>query len=212
MRLFLIRHGQTKWNVELRAQGHTDIPLDETGCQQAEQLASSLTKSYIRHIWTSDMQRALGTAQPIASITGAPLRKMTVLRERKLGVLEGKPFYELGATITNYSRQHGVPYYKVPIEGGESIEDVWNRLDEVIAELDDVVDNCAIVSHGGTTSLLLAKLVKGNIETARSFRLGNASVTVLERYEDRWLVHRVNDTSHLSKQTNLAGSVDGATR
>ena len=62
MRLYLVRHGQTDWNVQKRAQGHTDRPLDETGLQQAKLVGNAFLDLPVQRILTSDLIRAKQTA------------------------------------------------------------------------------------------------------------------------------------------------------
>ena len=72
-RILAIRHGETAWNVGGRLQGHLDIPLNDTGRLQAERLARSLAeREPVDAIYTSDLSRALATAQALAHATGAP--------------------------------------------------------------------------------------------------------------------------------------------
>src|SRR6218665_51428 len=68
-----IRHGETAWNVDTRIQGPLDIPLNDTGLWQAEQLARALAGEPIAAIYTSDLQRAHATAQAVARTTRPPL-------------------------------------------------------------------------------------------------------------------------------------------
>nr|HMS56693.1 histidine phosphatase family protein [Fimbriimonadaceae bacterium] len=75
MKLFLVRHGQTVWNSESRAQGHSDIPLDSVGVQQARMLASSLAEQGIRRILTSDLNRAYSTSLPVSESLGIEITK-----------------------------------------------------------------------------------------------------------------------------------------
>src|SRR5881227_154431 len=94
MRLYLVRHGQTSWNVEQRAQGHTDIPLDEEGLRQADMLGHSFASASVDRVLTSDLIRSVQTAEPIANYSGAPMHIDRRLRERSFGSWEGLPFDE----------------------------------------------------------------------------------------------------------------------
>jgi probable phosphoglycerate mutase len=85
----LLRHGQTIWNVERRFQGHTDIPLDETGKAQAERAGRLLAALRPDVIVSSDLARAVATAQPLAKLTGLVVTLDKDLRERSGGKWEG---------------------------------------------------------------------------------------------------------------------------
>nr|BFE82113.1 hypothetical protein GCM10020093_047140 [Planobispora longispora] len=88
-RVLCLRHGQTLWNVERRFQGHTDIPLDETGLAQAARAASMLATLRPELIVSSNLQRAAGTAQALARLTGLDVAVDEDLRERGGGEWEG---------------------------------------------------------------------------------------------------------------------------
>lgn len=197
MRIYLIRHGQTSWNIAGRAQGHSDIPLDPTGLHQAELLAQSFSDHQVSRILCSDLMRARQTAEPLARITNAPVEYRTDLRERGFGEWEGKPFDGLHRDIAELAIQGDIGEQHVRPPGGESFADVWSRLDLLYAELTHSEDDIAVVSHGGTCSLLLARLVNGTLETSRAFRFGNTSVTELhERSNGSFFIHRYNDAGH----------------
>ena len=89
LRVVLWRHGQTIWNAEHRYQGHTDIPLDETGLAQAQRAARLLAALGPHAIIASDLSRAAETAQALGELTGVPVRHDQRLRERSGGAWEG---------------------------------------------------------------------------------------------------------------------------
>lgn len=207
MRLLLVRHGQTAWNAELRAQGHSDIPLDELGLSQAEALGAAMALVEPCRILTSDLRRAKQTAEPIARSWGTEALEESRLRERSFGDWEGLLFSKIHEQMAGHDDPFGV---RPP--NGESFRDVWNRLDPIVEQLQDAEDDHLVVTHGGACGLLLAKLVRGSVETSRSFRFGNTGVTELQRRPDGWFtIVRYNDTSHL-EAVPLGGDVDGARR
>jgi probable phosphoglycerate mutase len=88
--LYLARHGETDWNAVGRWQGHTDVPLNETGRQQARALALTLRPYGVHAAVSSDLSRARETAQIVAQALGVPLGPADPdLRERGFGVFEG---------------------------------------------------------------------------------------------------------------------------
>ncbi len=86
---YIFRHGETEWNRERRCQGHTNIPLNETGFQQAAILAQRLHKFPIEVIFSSDLDRALHTGKIVAEKKGIPLLLDVRLRETHYGEIEG---------------------------------------------------------------------------------------------------------------------------
>ena len=89
--IYLIRHGETTWNVERRLQGHTDIPLNTKGILQARQMAQALknTKLLFDVLYTSDLKRAADTANAIVELFGVEAWVDSALRERHFGALQG---------------------------------------------------------------------------------------------------------------------------
>jgi len=87
--ILMIRHGQTAWNEKKRLQGHSDIPLNSKGEMQALALGEALRNEKLDAIFSSDMQRALKTAEAIAIWHGLPVETDPELRERCYGAFEG---------------------------------------------------------------------------------------------------------------------------
>lgn len=94
-RLLLLRHGRTAWNAERRAQGHSDVPLDEVGRAQAAATGPVVAAMAPAVVWASDLQRAHDTGLRVAEARGLPVTVDERLRERSLGVLEGLTYAEL---------------------------------------------------------------------------------------------------------------------
>lgn len=212
MRLYLVRHGQTSWNAEQRAQGHSNISLDLEGLEQARLLGERFLGKRINRVLCSDLDRARQTAAPIADATGAVLEETPILRERGFGDWEGEFFKDIANWWPALEAMQGADRLQLRPPNGESFEDVWHRLDPIIEDLRCDDGNTVVVSHGGTCGLLLARLIKGNLESSRAFRFGNTSVTKLDRRpEGLFMIQYYNDTSHLSERA-LSGSIDGATR
>jgi probable phosphoglycerate mutase len=102
--LFVFRHGETDWNRAGRLQGHIDTPLNATGLAQAAALAEALREHRLDAIVSSDLSRALTTAQIVAETLGLPLTIDHGLRETSVGAAEGLLWKEaqarFGAELT----------------------------------------------------------------------------------------------------------------
>jgi broad specificity phosphatase PhoE len=173
VRVLLVRHGQSTWNAEGRVQGQThDVPLTEVGVAQARDVADRLASMGVRRVYTSDLLRAVQTADHVARATGVVARPDRRLRERSYGLLEGRP----GREVPMLGRRDG----DVP-PGGESFADVVRRvgelLDECLADgVRDGVDCVAMVTHGDTIAAAISWL--GLDPDHGPSSPGNASVTV----------------------------------
>lgn len=199
MRLYIVRHGQTAWNLEGRAQGHTDIPLDLRGEGQAASLAERFAGADVKRVMSSDLIRCRRTAEPTASALGLELEVRTDLRERSFGDWEGRSFRDLAITSAAHPTDIRPP-------GGESFDDVWVRVGPVCDELRETDDNTIVFTHGGTGGVILARLLHGTVLTSKAFRFDNTGVTTLERRkaDGLFMITRYNDASHAEQSGSVA--------
>jgi 2,3-bisphosphoglycerate-dependent phosphoglycerate mutase len=161
--LWLVRHGESTWNVAGLAQGHNDLAeLTDRGLTQASDAAWQFRDRPVRAIYASDLRRARQTAAAFALVLGLPVFADTRLRERSLGVLEGLPSATIGASVTGLDEGR-VADPDVRPDGGESVRDLYRRAAQFIDELaatvdDDDAGDVVVVAHGGTVRVLEAYL------------------------------------------------------
>jgi alpha-ribazole phosphatase len=155
-KLILIRHGETNWNVEGRYTGQTDIPLNSHGIKQAHILTKRLSSQNIDAIYSSDLRRALQTAEILAEACGAPLFADARLREINQGQWEGMHFEEIRARFAKAWRRRKDNPLEVAPPGGETVRQVRARVLHVVEEILQRHPNhvVAIVSHGLALSIL----------------------------------------------------------
>ncbi len=212
MHIYLVRHGQTSWNASQKCQGHTDIPLDESGTEQASRLVQVFDSLPLKRILTSDLSRAIETAQPVAAHHNIQIEARFDLRERSFGDWEGAAFEDLGRFFVEESLKTGSAATELRPPNGESLADVWARIERVTEEIHAEHEPILVVTHGGTCSLLLAKLIGSTLESSRAFRFSNTGISTLARRPDVGLhLQKYNDTSHLRERA-LVGSVEGPHR
>jgi uncharacterized phosphatase len=140
--LYLVRHGETDWNRQRRIQGRTDIPLNDTGREQARLTGMLLTRRPIDRVVASPLGRARETAEIIARELGLgepALRDALV--ERDYGAAEGLSYREIDARYPEGT----------PVPGRESREEVAARIvpDLVRLAADHPGESIVVVSHGG---------------------------------------------------------------
>lgn len=200
LRLLLVRHGQTAWNAQGRNQGTADIPLDEVGFRQSEQVAGALLSERIKLVYSSNLMRAVQTAEEIANRSGVTITVDDRLRERDYGDWEGLTSEEIHLRSPEALRIYrSDPSFGSP-PNGESGIDVFARSGYFLLTVleEHKVGNVVIVSHGGTISNLLAALLNASPSSASCFRIFNCGITeVVIRENQRRLLRRYNDTSHL---------------
>lgn len=203
-RILAIRHGETAWNVDTRIQGHLDIPLNDTGRWQAQRLAKALAaRDNIHAIYSSDLQRAHHTAQAIAAATGAPLATHAALRERGFGIFEGKTYVEIEQTWPEESERwrKREPHWAPP--GGESLLQVRERITRTLHELAarHAGEQIALVAHGGIMDQLYRAATGQDLQSPRTWPLGNTAVNRLLWTPQGLSLVGWADTTHLDDST-----------
>ena len=179
--LHFVRHGETDWNRDGRIQGVADVPLSALGREQAEKLAATLGTRQIGTLYSSDLRRALETAEPLAERLGLPIQPTPALRERNFGANESRIAVEVAA---EFGKEVGTrwlgPDERHP--GGESMREVYERvatfLDELLEGLP--ADEIALVTSGGPIRVGTAHLAGEPVETLVWRAFDNCSVTTVE--------------------------------
>lgn len=196
--ILLTRHGQTDWNKVGRWQGHADIPLNETGQQQAQALGERLKNWPIDTIYTSDLQRCVQTAAPLADTLGIEPALAPIWRERHVGDFSGLTGDEARTQYPEIwaNAKRGM----IDPPNGEPFAEVrrraWRAYETVVAAHDEGM--VVVVTHGGLLHALLAQVL-GIASTGygRFSMRGNTGLSVVEVNSQGPVVTRLNDTSHL---------------
>ena len=149
--LLLVRHGETDWNSQGRFQGHADPPLNEAGRRQARELALELEQVDFDVVYTSDLQRALETAEIIVAGRGVPLTVDPGLREIDVGSWSGLTRAEIEERFPGASEHDG--------ESREA------HLERVLSTVERIAEahpreRVLIVSHGGSLRTLRRHALK----------------------------------------------------
>jgi 2,3-bisphosphoglycerate-dependent phosphoglycerate mutase len=197
--LLLIRHGEKEWNREGRIQGHLDIPLSETGIQQAEALAERLAGTAFDALYSSDLARARLTAERVARRTGHRIVTDPRLRERHLGVLQACTADETtGPNREAYAAfRGGTADYVIP--GGESGRGFFARVIGVLTEIAERLagGRVVVVTHGGVLDAVHRHAAGKGPEGPRAVGLLNTSLNVFRFEAGRWSMLTWGDVGHL---------------
>jgi len=202
-RIYFIRHGQTTWNAEFKFQGHTDVPLSRLGIEQAEFLARRLRDYKITAFYTSDLTRAVKTAEILAQPHNLPVMPVPGLREVNFGSWEGKVFTK---EVKDKLIDSGKNWWDSPLDGsgsqGESFSQMSARVNEAIRSiverhLDD--QEIVVVSHGGVIRAVVAAVLGMDLVCYWRLRLDNACLNIIDfNSPDKGILVLFNDLSHLS--------------
>jgi broad specificity phosphatase PhoE len=206
MRVIAIRHGETEWNAAGREQGQLDSPLTARGLKQAEAIAGRLRSVSFSALYSSDLGRALHTAEIVATATGATIEVDAGLRERHTGIFQGLTKEQMAAQYPNeYSAYRAGPYaYQVP--GGESGQQRTERSVRVMNALADrhAEETIVAITHGGFLIGFFEHVLGLAPGNAWRFKRQNAAFNVFARTDGVWSLETWNDTSHL----DALGSLD----
>jgi alpha-ribazole phosphatase len=182
IRLILVRHGETDWNIQQRYQGHTDIELNETGINQAKKLAQELKQEHLDAIYTSDLNRAVQTATIIAEGRKIPVHKIRGLRECSFGIWEGKTFKEMEQKFPEeVARIKGDPVKQIRA-GGESRDQLCVRVEQAIQKIIDQHQDqtVLIVAHGGALAVAMEYITGEGLIARSKYWLENAGYHIVE--------------------------------
>jgi 2,3-bisphosphoglycerate-dependent phosphoglycerate mutase len=193
--VWLVRHGESTWNVAGLAQGHCDTArLTRRGVRQAWGVVGQLGDRPIGALFASDLHRAMATAAPLASVLGLDIARDPRLRERCLGDLEGSATTAVTPAVSGISANRVVdPDARPP--GGESLRDFYRRVAGFVTDLaeqrlpglsrspslglscgPDEAKEVVIVAHGGTLRMLSACLRGVPVERMAWEPLDNACI------------------------------------
>ncbi len=212
MRLVLWRHGRTSWNDAGRFQGHTDIPLDDTGLRQAAAAAATIRALRPSVIVSSDLRRCRQTAAAL----DLPFRTDPRLREIDLGAWSGLTAGEARAQfpLEDAAWRRGEDR---PRGGGETYRQVGVRATEVVDEL--VAEGelgrgqlALIVLHGGSARALLGSLMGLPVDSwYRLGPLGNCRWSLVRSFEGGFRLLEHNVAAEPAPPLTIAGPTVPAT-
>lgn len=197
VRVYLVRHAESTWNVEGRVQGQADPPLSERGHTQAMRLADRFRGDAITALYASPLQRARHTAERIARATDLPVRFDDRLKEHNLGLFTGHVWTDIVEQYPEFARVWMEQALDMP--GGEKHSAFRARaaavMEDIVAQHSE--GKIVVVSHGGLLGEYLAHLLGLDLNRRHPFRFDNASVSVVDVGGPLTRVHRLNDVSHL---------------
>jgi len=200
-RLYLIRHGQSEWNILSKVQGQKDARLTDLGREQAKKIGKRLIDEDIDIIYSSDLSRALETAEIISSIINKPVIESREIREINFGLWEGLTLEEIQ---DKYAEEYLI-WMKSPdkltLEGAETLESLKNRVmpfvDKIITENKN--KNIAIVSHSASLKIIILNLLGIGNGFYKNISLRNVSLSIVECRKYNNVLTLLNDTSHLKE-------------
>ena len=156
--IYIIRHGQTDWNIEHKTQGQTDVVLNKNGIEQAELITKKIANLKIDTIISSDLKRAYMTAQIINKKFNKNIETDKRLREFCFGTLEGITRDKITPEIWDDFNKNPKKF------NAEKREEIFNRIKSFINDIKSNDKNILVVTHGGPI-----RMIKYYLENGESF-------------------------------------------
>ena len=198
-RFIVVRHGETEWNKQHRVQGNGNSPLTPRGLDQADAIAARLATESFAALVSSDLGRALQTAERIARRTGHAVVPDARLRERHFGEGEGMTYDEIDRHFPGaFSRTKEMDAdYRPP--GGETRREFHERIVHAFEALADAHDGqrITVVAHGGVLAALYRMIHAIPIVKAHEIPISNAAYNAITFEADRWALEAWDDVAHL---------------
>ncbi len=205
--VYFVRHGETEYNKEMRFQ-HYDTPLSEVGISQACQVAERFNRISVEALISSDMTRALQTAEKISAVSALAVEECALFHERlRPSVVRGK--IRTDAEITSVAEFIDNSYYEVNPEkrhsDEETFSDIVRRGLSALSLLERRAESrLAVVTHGEFLKTLLALMLfkeaitpKEHMVVNSTFYPGNTGITMCIFRDSGWHVWTWSDQAHL---------------
>lgn len=186
--IYMVRHGETHWNVERRLQGHADSPLTTRGIREAQRVADELAPVRFDVVYASDLLRARRTAELLVQERKLRVIGTELLRERYFGRYEGQPYTHFRTEMADaLAQRDGLVYeqqldYRIHPEI-ETDRQVTDRALDLVQEVTRQHGGKSVlmVTHGGMVRSLLYRLGYGCVDGyPKKLHVGNLGYFVLE--------------------------------
>lgn len=198
-RLLLVRHGQSEWNALGRVQGQQDVALSTLGMAQAEAVAAALATEKAVAVFSSDLQRAVATAAPIASQQRVDVQPTPLLRELAFGLWEGMRWADVRTEYAEFMALWAKDVTANTPPAAETVESLALRGETLLQQWrrDYPEETVIVVTHGGMIRTLLCLALELPLKALQSFGCDNASITELYLFPEGSFLAQLNNTAHL---------------
>lgn len=198
--IYLVRHGETKWNRLQLWQGNSDIHLNKNGKKQAMALAKRFENHDIKAIYSSTLSRALETAEIISKFHNIRPIAVEGLKEGTIDLWNGKSMKEvLTEYKSEFEKWRKDPYVK--IEGLESLGEIQMRAVMTLKSLvskHTIDSNIIIVTHALWMKTLISWILKSPVTENWRFKIDNASVSKVAFDGENFYLMSLNETWHIT--------------
>jgi len=198
-KVYVVRHGQTAWNLEEVFRGRMDIPLDETGKKEVHLAGEALKDETLHAIYSSPLSRSMETAENIAKFQNIPVTPLESIIDISYGEWEGVSLVEVQKKYPDLYGLWLKEPHNITFPGGESLEQVRvrtrNAIDDLLEKHKD--ENIALVAHRVPNKVICCSLF--GIDNSNFWRIqqDTASTNLFVYKDGQWIISYLNDTSYL---------------
>jgi broad specificity phosphatase PhoE len=201
--IILVRHGQTPWNKDKIFRGSKDIPLNDTGREEARLAGEWLKGETIEAAYCSPLSRARDTGEAIARHHGLQVLDLPGLTDIRYGDWEGLPLTEVKVTYADLYRQWETAPHTVRFPQGETLDEVRDRALEAVEEVvrRHPGQTVLLAAHRAVNKVLIAAFI--GLDNSHFWRLGQDTTAInrFRRVGDTWHIMGLNDICHLRSLT-----------
>ncbi len=198
-RVYVVRHGQTAWNLEEVFRGRADIPLDETGKKEVHLAGEALQNENVHAVYSSPLSRSMETAEKIAKFHDIAVTPLEAIIDMSYGEWEGVSLKEIAAKYPDLHSLWLQEPHKVRFPNGETLEEVRARTMEAVENLvaKHLNETIALVTHRAPNKVICCALL--GLDNSHFWRIqqDTASTNLFVYQNEQWIVSFLNDTSYL---------------
>lgn len=204
----VVRHGETEWNVAMRLQGIKNSNLTAKGIKQVELAAEALSKKEFDVVISSDLGRALNTAEIITSKNNLKIIKDKSLRERNFGIMEGLTREEILEKHPDVYSAYLKRKDTYKIVNGESLIEFNSRVLDGLAKIVNLYEGkrILIISHGGVLDCIIRMVFSYSLSDFRNFSTYNTAINIFSILNKKWTLEEWGNVSHLNAMELLNDS------
>lgn len=206
--IYIVRHGQTEWNLLGKTQGHGNSDLTPKGIEQAELLADSMTKYPIDYIYSSDLGRAYQTAEIIGNKLSIEVEKTEALREMNFGTWEGRIIKDIIEEDPELYKMWRNEPHLAKIPQGETLSQIKERTDAFIKEINEKYDgkHIVLVTHSLCARIMLLSFLDSDVKNIYRINQANTALNIIELRDYGPVVMKMNDTTHIINDKKIENS------
>lgn len=199
-RFIFVRHGETEWNRLPRFRGRADIPLNDTGIEQARRAAERLAETPLAAIYASPLSRTLRTAESIAALHHLAVTPEARLLDLDYGAWQGKTPAEVEAADPKRYAQWQTQPDRIHIPEGETLRHLRTRVIGLVNDLSEkhLGETVVLVSHDIVGKILMCAVLGLDNNTMWRIAQDNTALDIFVKRPDGFLILAMNDVAHLN--------------